>query len=139
MQVSVETINNELMTVVWNSSAFANVTSITQNNCGSWFWQPISNGGYCLFVNRPRVNAHEATALPPLPRHPTEDDAWLLYLYASHGLYATFGVYQFAHMDDDGEVYAYGNAGLDMISSPETTHCTNQQGNRVDVAIRDSN
>lgn len=166
MQVSTETINGELMTVIrkpfdaeWVNQQLSIGVPVTcefpktEGTCyqdgrviivscdGSdeykyitWQTDWDTDDAYC--TDR-MLESYIITTLPPLPRNPTADDAWLLHLYASHGLYAAFGIYQFAHIDDDGEVYVYGNAGLEMISSPETTHCVYKQGNRVDVAIKE--
>lgn len=165
MQVSVETINDKLMTVVWYGSLGFQCKSlgISDNN-----WKTLHNGVKIALSTQiePEYGKqiHFATALPPLPRNPTADDAWLLYLYASHGLVpfmkedkwrkgyfvgtiaecstqvGTLMVQEASHGRDESdpdEVFPDRIIYSLREGKTKITHCTDNQGNRVDVAIKE--
>ena len=73
------------------------------------------------------------TILPPLPRHPKPEDAKLLYRYMSEGLTVV------ARYTDPWEGEDYEAYDLNMIAMLgtclEITHCIDEEGNKVEVAI----
>lgn len=61
-------------------------------------------------------------ALPPVPRNLTLSDAWLLHLYAGHGLFVMCG----------------SLPALPVPSTSDVTHAINAQGERVEIAITEN-
>lgn len=82
MKITIETINDELCTVIWYNKGiepdikYADVKLLD----GSWIFR----------IRRPTARGckikHIATALPALPRHPKPEDAPLLYRYMAEGV-----------------------------------------------------
>lgn len=129
--MSVETINGKPMTVVKHDIDYATL--------GRRFVR-LSNGVIAIFKDADCLH-HIATALPPLPRHPTEKDASLLYLYASHGLYVQGTEQITKKVSVTSDLLSLGV----RLSSPilwgangfEVAWVEDQEGNRVDVAIKE--
>lgn len=119
--VSIVSINGVEYTVVWHGAP----------RRWSGDFRRLHNNALVLH-NAFNRNHHIATALPPLPKHPTKDDAWLLHLYAAHGLIAQLQDREGAYGDFtnflplyDGEKYCVS-----------FLYCTTESGERVSVAIK---
>jgi hypothetical protein len=91
----------------------------------------------------PNLNRHIATALPPLPRNPTADDAKLLYDYEAHGLCLVGDVEEFCTGEDNdlGNTYRAVHI-LKYVDSMLPNNVTllyaiNEQNERVEIAIYD--
>lgn len=138
MKVSIEEIEGVKHTVVYHG----------EKRLG--YWRPL-NSGYIKHLCHVEIkdngeheasDIHVATALSPLPRNPTADDARLLHLYAAHGL-DVCGFYFSPLADDHNKL----NSTKDIINITTCdvldltitviTHATNKQGERVGVAIYD--
>ena len=85
-------------------------------------------------------NKYDVCILPPLPKHPTKDDADIFSLYKAHGIYITLIV----HGTDDA--FPYNSSGVlmvdegwgEVLANPEIhtfNYATNKQGELVEVAI----
>jgi hypothetical protein len=144
MKTTKETINGVEHNVVWRNDATELVFQLTTKGC----WKKTLPFGYVAELaelNREIV----ATALPPLPKNPTKDDARLLDLYRAHGLYVYAIENDDSYVDSsyEGIIVGYDKAsGADGWiygdSSREgyiqyITHCVTESGERVEVAIID--
>lgn len=109
--ITIEQINGKPHTIIDHfKEGFAQV------NLDAFQW--CTNGvGEMFFGGR-----HYATALPPLPRHPKPKDAWLLYLYAAHGLIPS-GAYRtkLQRLDDGKDAGWTGWIFADVIGSHPPT------------------
>ena len=111
MKVTIEQIKGVNYTVVWHEDIDADVLHEEGlYDCYGFY--------ICINGNRKVI----ATALPPIPRNPTADDAKLLYLYTSHSLNI--------HYVDTV------NFEIQFISRT-IKYCTDEQGNRFEIAIYD--
>jgi len=145
VKTTIENIAGVPHTVVWHTMPYVLeeiVHGFISTPCGIIIYSPRMNREHhCL-----------ATALPPLPRHPAAKDAWLLYAYASHGLYPVFRFkdigdgadeLQIRGICDDGTFYTESaSEGIECGGSyyhhnDGITHAVNAQGERVDVAIEE--
>jgi hypothetical protein len=114
MKITIEKINGVEHTVVWYNDNtvpdWANF-KVVRDDLG------ISTGEY-------------KCPLPPLPKHPTKDDARLLHLYAAHGL--ELQGYETA---DDSEPLYNTRDILYNFDEVTITHCITESGERVEVVI----
>jgi hypothetical protein len=115
-KITIEKINGVPHTVVWHDGVQANIAS--------------EEGWYNCYTHKISIDGNGkviATALPPLPRNPTADDAKLLHLYEAHGLHPTCF---------RGDINQYClTTGMNI--SQKLTHAIDEQGNKVEVAICD--
>jgi hypothetical protein len=140
MLVSVEQFNNgNTYTVVYSDIVY------TEKEAKDW------NGGFIGFdldsgAIRGYCKAGELywTALPPLPSKPTADDAKLLHLYAAHSLMVWW-------TDNDEEkpmncawlvnrdMLHYNSIAeaTNLIKRITITHALDEQGNRIEIALKD--
>jgi hypothetical protein len=98
-----------------------------------------------IFPIEERCFMSTITILPPLPKHPTPDDASLLYRYMSEGLqvHADIGnvklnepLLGFDNSSIGEWIFGHGFYGHRHYKL-EITHAVNAQGKRVEVAIMD--
>jgi len=150
MQVTPETIYGKLCTVIrrpFNAEWVHNELSLWrlplcehrgrwEHITGDWcFENGAPSGDFKLHGGQLTRSEHidyTVTILPPLPRNPTKDDAWLLYLYASHGLFAVWesiDSYEYKHFPD--RMYSL----LSGCKNTGITHAVDAEGNKQEVAI----
>lgn len=121
--ITIEKINGVPHTVVWHGKP--------NNPLSDWQYGALGTRVMFCMLHGKRNYRIMATALPPLPRHPTEADAPLLFAYASHGIevWAT-------RTDFVGKGFTVtGIAVLNMLGKPlDITHAMHK-GERVAIAI----
>jgi len=124
--ITIENINGQLMTVVWHRKV--EPTWKTE-------WYKLQDCYALLHVKN--TTYHIATALPPLPRNPTPDDAQLLYRYLSEGIQLMGKplVSPEDFFNDDSDI-SYSHWPLvEILKAPtQITHAT-YNGQRVEIAI----
>jgi hypothetical protein len=150
MKTTIETIKGKPYTVVWHMPTYADDGFKAQDG-EVMFAMPL--GGYVLA----NIDCKEvlATALPALPKHPTAEDAALLYLYAAHGLYPVFTDTRHLHLPEDERQYPFltlydaeihredysdtrsGVVGTAIDAHDEITHAVTASGERVEIAIKE--
>jgi hypothetical protein len=137
MLVAIEEIEGVKHTIVWHFDT----CNTKKNSCEKWkkfqhTWELFLEDCYGLL--------HIATALPPFPSKPTADDAKLLHLYAAHGLMVWW-------TDNDEEkpmncawlvnrdMLHYNSMveATDLIKRITITHALDEQGNRIEIALKD--
>lgn len=134
---TIETINGKQYTVVWHIDVSNDISS-------AWNWAATSAG---LVLGTSEVYA---TALPPLPRYPKPEDAKLLYRYMAEGLEPMakcitnernfLGMYGgMCHYLYGIEILSELELGEPNVRDIEIAHCTNEQGEKVEVAIDNDN
>jgi hypothetical protein len=140
MTVTIEEISGKKHTVVWHGEVC--------NIFGAYLFK--AHCGYLSFACAPDedVGEHLATALPALPRYPKAEDAWLLHLYAAHGIapHITNGDgYRGSFvglLEDRWSIIGsqpYGDSLYTLtIVNSEITHAT-YNGERVEIAIEETN
>ena len=84
LRTSIETINGELMTVVWHEKSYHNVP-IEALTCDECIVQIKTCNSSVLFCDYDTNNLI-ATALTALPKLPKPEDAALLYRYMAEGI-----------------------------------------------------
>lgn len=131
MKTTIEEINGEPMTVVWNSEACANSISQGFKKC-HLSEIIIAEGAQYMVVG----SGVFATALPALPRHPKPEDAPLLYRYMAEGIVPM--IKHGLHEDDYNPVTLYTDPEGNFCNKlmREITHATHN-GERVEVVIND--
>jgi hypothetical protein len=146
MLVAIEEIEGVKHTIVWH---FDDLYP-KKNSCEKWkkfqhTWE--------LFLEDCDGLLHIATALPPLPRNPTADDAKLISLYRAHGFYicATENYSEpienrnpfiIVGSNNDGcfyyqEIFNKEEDGWLDPSIITITHALDEQGNRIEIALKD--
>ncbi|MCA9340410.1 MAG: hypothetical protein KDA17_05840 [Candidatus Saccharibacteria bacterium] len=154
MKTSIETINNHLVTVIrkpfdveWVREQLAMgaplIVQLLFDSVEDDFNPPRIEIWKCEddFIDRtthPEETglraAYIISKLPALPKHPTPEDAALLYRYASEGLFPR-GYKDFKNQ------YIWHVEALEIdplkYKGVEITHATDTEGNRVEVAIQD--
>lgn len=156
--ITIEKIGGVKHTVLWHDE---NVSGINQAHrlFENLNWQTFALGQKALLGHRIThkgmsgfnsaiaIFENIATALPPLPRHPTKDDAGLLHLYAAHGLFPRAkAIIGFGECEDAAFALSEGHFTLtDRHSSSEwcsehgceITHAVTADVERVEIAIKD--
>jgi len=122
IKVKIETISGRRCTVLWHNPREHIYRHFSQIDLDCYA-NPLFNGE--IIYTSAIDGLHIATALPPLPRHPTKDDARLLCLYAAHGLM----VHGFEKCKGGGMRY--------IQEIGEITHAVTESGERVEIAIRE--
>lgn len=79
MKTTIENINGKQYTMIHH----------TRHSALGRRFAPLNNGVLEFFKDAD-CTQHVATALPPLPRHPTKENVALLHLYAAHGVELDF-------------------------------------------------
>ena len=108
MELTIEKIQGEDYTVIWYMEKTNNHIRL-----------PLKNGGYVFYGYDcgDVTNDHIATALPVLPKYPKLEDSKLLARYWSEGLFPW----------ESGKI-----GGQRTIE-----YCLDEQGNHVEVAIKE--
>jgi len=138
MKVTIEEIESVNHTVIWH----ADVRIGYWINCGLFYIKTLSHVEIKDEEPNSVSHRHIATALPPLPRNPTADDARLLHLYASHGLDGCG--FWFSTLADDHNKVNNTKEIINIITCDALdltitviTHAINEIGERVEIAIKD--
>jgi hypothetical protein len=118
MKTTIEQIKGEPYTVVWHKpQGWAESIDCDTKDI------KLADGSYIRLAAY--MGAHVATALPALPKKPTEKHAELLHLYAARGLIAMFDDLQFCCAMCDSE-------HIQTI-----THAITASGERVEIARKE--
>ena len=149
MLVSVEQFNNgNTYTVVYSDIVYTEMKA--KDWKGGFIGLDLDSGairGYC------KGGELYWTALPPLPRNPTADDAKLISLYRAHGFYicATENYSEPIENRNPFIIVGSNNDGCfyyqEIINKEEDgwldpsiitiTHALDEQGNRIEIALKD--
>jgi hypothetical protein len=119
INVSIETIQGELYTVVWHDYIVTEPLKELSSN-----WHKNRDGYVALWPH-----GVIATALPALPRKPKPEDAQLLYRYMAEGIEPCWerelrGAHLILEIEE----------GNDEV---EITHALNLNGNKIEIAIKE--
>ena len=139
MKVTIKPINGINHTVVWHDESF--ITTFIESE-----FDLLNNGSLVKIVYNldEEKCKHIATALPPLPKKLTDDNAKLLYDYEAHGLCLVGDVEEFCTGEDNDLGNTYGAVHIlkyvdSMLPNNVTLlYAINEQNERVEIAIYDT-